>query len=800
MPIQAGSTIWNSCPFSSKHELGAHPQILSSNPREPWIHPSNAHLERPRLHQPVGAVLSRIVLFHPAFLKPGGAELLCAYQARRLTDLGFDVRTVTFDYDIETWAAEHAGHKVTAIPKRTWSDVRFGIGRLGKLKARAQRAQQHLLESDLVLAHNSPCNWMLGAADIPARRVWQCNEPLRTLHLRLANPRLAARVDATPNGTEDLATNAVRESLTIGSKRQNLLHARAQSDIAMTRRLDTVFAISEFSRDNARAIYGSCEERVVYPFVRFPEGGSRSGRLGPNGLEVLVQSRLETGKNVDSVIRGFAEYLKGDPKAILHVVGDGPLRGQLQELAQELMPDSSCKIHGYLSNENMRQVYDRCQVFVLLTIDEPFGMVYPEAAARGLLMVGPDHGGPLEILQGGEIGHCIDPFEAGALVEALEELRSLSSEEVDRRRSAADDSCRARFGEEAISARLLDVLGLARKQRAGPYSADTAPPSNAQFTTSHPLQAILRFQPIYRSVLWGGRRMSSFRDDLPEGPIGESWELSDHERGRSVVAAGPLEGHSLSELTTKYGELLVGTCYDGGPFPLLVKLLDCTARLSVQVHPDDSLARSLKVAERGKTECWFMLGDGGELFQGCQRDVQASSFKRALRDGTLPEVLNRFDCRDGDFFFVPARTVHAIGAGCLLFEIQQTCDCTFRVYDWGRVGLDGEPRTTHLEQSLATIDFSGQAKHGPLEAPWHGDRRELIHGEHFSLEERRGSSLQGGQPQRCSIIIHLGGEGELRAGQCSQVLEPMTTYLVPAVAGDWTIEGDDVRVLHAWPE
>ncbi len=411
--------------------------------------------------------MSRITLFHPEFLKPGGAEFLCANQAHRLADHGFDVRTVTFRYDEEVWAREHTGIPVTALPKRAWTDIRFGFSRLGKMKARAKRARPHLLDSDLVLAHNAPCNWMLGSIDIPAQKVWQCNEPCRILHMRKANPYLTERLDTEPTGTVDFATASARKILERKAKRQHLIQKRAQSDIAMTRKLDTVFAISQFSRDNARSIYGRCEEQVVYPYVRFPKGKARSGQVGSGGLEVLVQSRLEPAKNVDSVIRGFAEYLKVDPDAILHVVGDGPTRTRLEELALELMPPGACKIHGYLSDADLNKVYDRCHVFALLTIDEPFGMVYPEAAARGLLMIGPDHGGPLEILEGGDIGHCIDPFEPSALAQALEELRSLSREETERRRIAADRSCRARFGREAISASLLRALGLDPKKRNG---------------------------------------------------------------------------------------------------------------------------------------------------------------------------------------------------------------------------------------------------------------------------------------------------------------------------------------------
>jgi glycosyltransferase involved in cell wall biosynthesis len=131
-------------------------------------------------------------------------------------------------------------------------------------------------------------------------------------------------------------------------------------------------------------------------------------------------------------------------------------------LARELMPASAFTFHGYLSQEDLDRVYERCDVFALLTIDEPFGMVYPEAAARGLHIVGPDHGGPFEILEGGELGHCIDPFEPEALAEALRELRGLSASESAQRREAAGRSCRARFGEETIEEKLFRALGLER--------------------------------------------------------------------------------------------------------------------------------------------------------------------------------------------------------------------------------------------------------------------------------------------------------------------------------------------------
>ena len=420
--------------------------------RPPFVYPS------------AGVALSRIALFHPSFRTRGGAEFLCANQARRMVRAGHQVRLVTYEFDPQVWAEELPGIEVVVVPKRPWTDEAFRWTRSAKLQARAQRARGALREADLVIAHNHPCNLMLGALDLPGQKIWQCNEPPRALHRQLANPYLSARVESDLVAPPDFATRSWREFLADANNQREIgkQQRSAQQDIQLTKQLHSLYGISEFTRENARAIYGRCDEEVVYPFVRFPEGGRRHGPTAQSGLQVLVQTRLELLKNVDSVVRGFAAYLEHDPTAVLHLVGDGPLREQLTTLAQELMPAQACQIHGYLSSEQLRLIYDRCDVFALLTLDEPFGMVYPEAAARGLLMIGPDHGGPFEILEGGNIGHCIDPFAPQALVEALQDVRGLSATEADRRRVAADDSCRARFADDVIRASLLRSIGVAQ--------------------------------------------------------------------------------------------------------------------------------------------------------------------------------------------------------------------------------------------------------------------------------------------------------------------------------------------------
>jgi len=315
----------------------------------------------------------------------------------------------------------------------------------------------------------------------------------------------------------------------------------------------------------------------------------------------------------------------------------------------------------------------------------------------------------------------------------------------------------------------------------------------------HVLAAPLSFIPRYQTVLWGGRRMAAWRSDLPEGPIGESWDIADHERGMSVVADGALAGTSLRALTQEHGPELVGGHFSGGDFPLMVKLIDAQDRLSVQVHPDDRLARELGVGVRGKTECWLMIDNGGELYVGTKPGLDRASFETALNQNRLADVLNRYEARDGDFYFLAARTVHALGSGCLLYEVQQTCDVTFRVDDWGRVGADGRPRQLHREQSLATIDWSagGRAVVSPVQTHAQGGTvRYLAECAYFTVEERRAAATGGGGNGACSIIVCLDGAGTLATAGGTVALTPMRSYLVPAVAGAWTARGDGVKPLR----
>lgn len=407
----------------------------------------------------------RLGIFHPAFDTVGGAELLVAAQAQHYHTEGAAPEIVTLGFDHDRWAERLSGIPVHTVLKRHWSDPLFGWSRLAKLRRRGQRAAQALRPYDLVIAHNFPASAMLGAAALRGRKIWQCNEPPRGIHIREANPVLTARLLATGGEGREDATRAFARDLEKhdhSMARDTSLRARHTYDLEVIQGLDLIYAISEFSRDNARRIYGRCREEVIYPIVRFPLGGRNRSGLDRQVRRVLVHSRLEGLKNIDTVIKGFHRFQAASPVPCeLHVVGAGPARTTLETLATGLCPAGSVRFHGYLSDEDLRRVYEACDVFALLTLDEPFGMVYPEAAAKGLLLVGPDHGGPLEILDGGRLGWAVDAFSPEALSQALEEIWSLDDAEVDRRRGIADRACRDRYGIAAVGPQLMALLARA---------------------------------------------------------------------------------------------------------------------------------------------------------------------------------------------------------------------------------------------------------------------------------------------------------------------------------------------------
>ena len=219
----------------------------------------------------------------------------------------------------------------------------------------------------------------------------------------------------------------------------------------------------------------------------------------------------------------------------------------------------------------------------------------------------------------------------------------------------------------------------------------------------------LVFSHTYTSAIWGGGAIRSRfgRTDTPD-VCAESWEISGHPAGMSVVNGGPFDGRTLASLVDEFGVDLVGAkAPDPHRFPLLIKLIDANRSLSVQVHPNETTAPITD--GEPKTEAWVVLGaaPGAALYAGTAPGVTFEAFRDAAMNGdAIVPTLARHDVREGDAFFIPGGVVHAIDAGCLIYEVQQSSDTTYRIYDWGRVGADGKPRQLHMEKALASVDKS----------------------------------------------------------------------------------------------
>jgi mannose-6-phosphate isomerase len=295
----------------------------------------------------------------------------------------------------------------------------------------------------------------------------------------------------------------------------------------------------------------------------------------------------------------------------------------------------------------------------------------------------------------------------------------------------------------------------------------------------------ITFTPLYQERIWGGRTLAThLARPLPGNqPIGEAWEIVDRPEAQSLIATGPHRGRTLHDLWTHHRAEIFGPRHaSAGPrFPLLCKLLDARDRLSVQVHPPADLAPQL--GGEPKTEMWYFLAcdPGSRIYAGLTPGTTRASFEEKLRDGTIEECLHVLPTREGDSIFIPSGRLHAIGEGNLIVEIQQNSDTTYRVFDWNRTGLDGEPRALHLEESLLSTDFHDFAP--PLAHVASGVVAEC---EHFRVEKLTLSSpALPSQPGDFALVTIVNGQascdGELRSpgdfllipAQASAPLEPV---------------------------
>lgn len=303
----------------------------------------------------------------------------------------------------------------------------------------------------------------------------------------------------------------------------------------------------------------------------------------------------------------------------------------------------------------------------------------------------------------------------------------------------------------------------------------------------------LKFEPIFRPMLWGGTRLRErLRRPADPAPTGEAWILSDVDGALSTVRNGSLAGKTLREVLAAHGAELFGHAAPAdGRFPLLLKLLDARTELSVQVHPNDAQAVELKgPGHRGKTEAWVILdADPGtsRIYAGFRPGLTAGDFRAALAAGTAPATLHHFTPAPGDCVFLPAGTVHAIGADILLFEVQQTSDITYRLYDWDRVDAAGKSRELHVDHGLACADFARGPCH-PVVLRGAGGRETLVECPQFTLH-RHVRPREVGRAGHCTAVVCVGGAGTV-AGEpveWGEVVLLPASHGVAAVTGDVTL-------------
>jgi mannose-6-phosphate isomerase len=334
-----------------------------------------------------------------------------------------------------------------------------------------------------------------------------------------------------------------------------------------------------------------------------------------------------------------------------------------------------------------------------------------------------------------------------------------------------------------------------------------------------PLNYPLRFSPVFRRYLWGGRRLGTDlgRPIGPENDYAESWEIVDHGNDQCVVRNGPFAGTTLGQLVRERRSELFGEhpgespgdvagrsapFVSGGPlrpseplgFPLLFKYLDAHKPLSVQVHPDDRQAARLQPPDRGKTEAWVILHaePGSVIHAGLRPGVDSATLRRSLLEGTVESCLHNFHPSVGDCVFIPAGTVHALGAGLLVAEIQQSSDTTYRLFDWNRLDAHGKARPLHIEESLTTIDFR-RGPIDPIPRPMAavGMRQRLVRCDKFELDRYFPHPIDAfGGDSRFHLLVVVAGRIRLGVEAIREELRSGDLALLPASMGRCECESE----------
>jgi len=314
----------------------------------------------------------------------------------------------------------------------------------------------------------------------------------------------------------------------------------------------------------------------------------------------------------------------------------------------------------------------------------------------------------------------------------------------------------------------------------------------------------LKFKPIIKERIWGGTRLISHynKKSLPGTKVGESWELSAIQSDKSVVSNGFLEGNTIEEIIEVYmGDLVGDSVYEkfGHEFPLLIKLIDAQDYLSIQVHPDDELAR-IRHNAHGKTEMWYVIESSPNaiIYSGFRKDTNKEEFTRLLKSGNLKEMLISDNPEPGDGFFIPAGRVHSMGGGLLVAEVQQTSDVTYRIFDWERMGPDGMPRELHADLAIDAIDFKGAQPGRIRRGKSNNAPVVLVESRYFNasiIEVNKKLERDYSLTDSFVILLCTAGSYKLSSDDFSDEVGKGETVLIPALIDSVSIEPDDSATI-----
>lgn len=312
----------------------------------------------------------------------------------------------------------------------------------------------------------------------------------------------------------------------------------------------------------------------------------------------------------------------------------------------------------------------------------------------------------------------------------------------------------------------------------------------------------IKFHPVYKDYLWGGRNLEKLGRNLPDGIIAESWEVSAHPDGVSVVKNGIYAGWSLPRLLSEFGREIIGKeleeeCLQ--KFPILVKLIDANQKLSVQVHPGDTFARQFENGEFGKTEMWYIISakPGSEIIYDLKPGITREIFQKAIEQKKVEDCLQSQKVSAGDVVYIPSGIIHALGEGIVLAEIQQNSNATYRVYDYERVDAEGNQRMLHIQKALDVIRFNHSkndinAKGLELKTGPDVSKTIISANRYFAVELYRvnGGLVESANGDRFAIYTFIHGDAVIHYGHDSMEIKSPESLLIPATLGDYRIEGE----------